>query len=155
MCEDKNKKCDNTRHSGTQAVLARSGCAGTPLTLATFKTTCLPHTARPPTHRMSATTVFLFLLSWPLFASSRSLHGRTPSPLNIAARGRNVPPLGFYDPRDHGGSWLTVRASVAFLACPGLSGRPRSIASKQHIPTRPGRANKRRPPWNIRPCRPS
>lgn len=64
------------------------------------------------THRMSGTAVFLLLLSWPLFASSRSLHGRTPSPLNIAARGKNVPPLGFYDPRDHGGSWLTVRASV-------------------------------------------
>jgi hypothetical protein len=39
------------------------------------------------------------------------VQGRTPSPLNIAARS-NVPPLGFYDPRDHGGSWLTVRASV-------------------------------------------
>ncbi|KAN0135338.1 hypothetical protein V8E53_006903 [Lactarius tabidus] len=58
---------------------------------------------------MSATAVFLLLLSWPLFASSRSLHGRTPSPLNIAARSssRNVPPLGFYDPRDRNGSWLT------------------------------------------------
>ncbi|KAH9014289.1 hypothetical protein EDB84DRAFT_1530082 [Lactarius hengduanensis] len=31
------------------------------------------------------------------------------SPLNIVARSssRNVPPLGFYDPRDQGGSWLT------------------------------------------------
>ncbi|KAH8981883.1 hypothetical protein EDB92DRAFT_1952784 [Lactarius akahatsu] len=32
-----------------------------------------------------------------------------PSPLNIVARSssRNVPPEGFYDPRDQGGSWLT------------------------------------------------
>ena len=90
------------------------------------------------------------------------IHGRTPSPLNIAARSSssNVPPLGFYDPRDHGGSWLTVRASVP-LSGPVLSYlgiHPDTVAflaSKQHVPCRFGRANKCRTPWNILPRGPS
>ena len=42
-------------------------------------------------------------------------HGRNPNLLNVArGNSRNVPPLGFYDPRDHGGSWLTVRATAPF-----------------------------------------
>ncbi|KAF8260263.1 hypothetical protein EI94DRAFT_918191 [Lactarius quietus] len=58
---------------------------------------------------MSATAAFLLLLSWPLITSTMRLHDRAPSPFNLAARSssRNVPPLGFYDPRDHNGSWLT------------------------------------------------
>ncbi|KAH9057400.1 hypothetical protein EDB87DRAFT_1107538 [Lactarius vividus] len=59
---------------------------------------------------MSATAAFLLLLSWPLFVtSSTDPRGLPPSPLNIVVRSssRNVPPQGFYDPRDHGGSWLT------------------------------------------------
>jgi hypothetical protein len=58
---------------------------------------------------MSAPAAFLLLLSWPLVTSSIRSHARTPNPFNIVARSnsRNIPPLGFYDPRDHGGSWLT------------------------------------------------
>ncbi|KAI9443557.1 hypothetical protein H4582DRAFT_2118377 [Lactarius indigo] len=58
----------------------------------------------------AATAAFLLLLSWPLVVtSSTNPRGLPPSPLNIAVRSssRNVPPQGFYDPRDHGGSWLT------------------------------------------------
>jgi len=56
---------------------------------------------------MSVTAFFLLLLSWPLpiLVSSAHLNGH-PHPL--AARA-SVPPLGFYDPRDRNGSWLTVR----------------------------------------------
>lgn len=50
---------------------------------------------------MSITPFFLLLLAWPFLAVSAqppSRHKRS-----------NVPPLGFYDPRSNGGSWLTVR----------------------------------------------
>jgi hypothetical protein len=62
--------------------------------------------------RMSVTAFFLLLLSWPLpiAFSSANPNGHPPHPLLTArASYRNVPPLGFYDPRDHNGSWLTVR----------------------------------------------
>jgi hypothetical protein len=63
---------------------------------------------------MSVTTLFLLLLPWPLLVALSSAHPNAAEPHSrpLAARdsnSRNVPPLGFYDPRDHGGSWLTVR----------------------------------------------
>lgn len=58
---------------------------------------------------MSATAAFLLLLSWPLLVTSMHLRGPPSSPLNVVVRSssRNVPPQGFYDPRDQGGDWLT------------------------------------------------
>lgn len=102
---------------------------------------------------MSATAAFLLLLSWPLVISSMRPHARTPNPLNIVARSnsRNIPPLGFYDPRDHGGGWLTVRATVPFLSYLRVHTDTVTLASKQHVPSRLGRANKRHTPRNIRP----
>ena len=65
----------------------------------------------PLPNRMSVTAFFLLLLSWPLLVAVSLAHpnGRPPHPLAARANSRNVPPLGFYDPRDHNGSWLTVR----------------------------------------------
>jgi hypothetical protein len=64
---------------------------------------------------MSLTALFLLLLSWPLLVAVSSAHPNAAGPPRpLAARdsdSRSVPPLGFYDPRDHGGSWLTVRTS--------------------------------------------
>jgi hypothetical protein len=61
-------------------------------------------------HRMSLSH-FLLLLSW-LFLQAVSAHplASPPSaPRHKRDNSRNVPTLGFYDPRANGGSWLTVR----------------------------------------------
>ena len=52
-------------------------------------------------HRMSITPFFLLFLAWPFLAVSAQPPSRH--------KRNNVPPLGFYDPRSGGGSWLTVR----------------------------------------------
>ncbi|KAI0269996.1 hypothetical protein BC834DRAFT_864426 [Gloeopeniophorella convolvens] len=58
---------------------------------------------------MPPTAVFLLLLSWPLLASASTYpRGHPPSPLlRRDSNSRSVPPQGFYDPRSHGGSFLT------------------------------------------------
>jgi hypothetical protein len=132
----------------------------------------------PP--RMFVTTFFLLLLSWPLFdqvAVSSAHPNDAEPPRPLAARDSNshsVPPLGFYDPRDHGGAWLTVRLNTSFPLPPPSSlsllpvsgeatrenGRRLSIettfspslrlGSQQYISSRPGRTHKRHHPRNVR-----
>ena len=56
-------------------------------------------------------SLFLLLLPW-LFLPAVSANPLTspPSPpKHKRDSSGNVPSLGFYDPRDNGGSWLTVR----------------------------------------------
>ena len=89
---------------------------------------------RPSTpHRMSVTPFFLLLLAWPLLAVAAhppSRHKRS-----------NSPPLGFYDPRNNGGSWLTVRlrlhASFPVRLAEANSFLPLfwSLSSKSTIPS--------------------
>jgi hypothetical protein len=62
-------------------------------------------------HRMSTTPFFLLLLSW-LFFLVVSAHALAPPPSAPIHKRADVPPLGFYDPRDQGGSWLTVRLGL-------------------------------------------
>ncbi|KAI0295666.1 hypothetical protein B0F90DRAFT_1883527 [Multifurca ochricompacta] len=64
---------------------------------------------------MSTTTasfLLLLLLSWwSLVITASPLQVGYPSSISLTSRSSNsrkVPPLGFYDPRDHGGNWLTV-----------------------------------------------
>ncbi|KAH9976550.1 hypothetical protein BJV74DRAFT_861849 [Russula compacta] len=54
---------------------------------------------------MSAIAFFLLLLSWPFFVAVSAYPN--PPPSSPFAKRSNVPPQGFYDPREHGGSWLT------------------------------------------------
>ena len=77
----------------------------------------------PFPNRMSITAFFLLLLSWPLPIAVSSAHpnGHPPHPLAARASSRNVPPLGFYDPRDHNGSWLTVRLKTLLPPNPPFS----------------------------------
>ena len=63
---------------------------------------------------MSVTAFFLLLLSWALLAavSLAQPNGSGASPFAARGNSRNVPPQGFYDPRDHNGTWLTVRLTL-------------------------------------------
>ena len=112
---------------------------------------------------MSAAAAFLLLLlSWPLLVTSIHPRDFPPNAAAIAARGnsRNVPPLGFYDPRDQGGSWLTVRACVRARARTHVLPTPLPffssvalLASKQHVSPRPRRTHQRRAARHVRPRR--
>ncbi|KAI0369375.1 hypothetical protein BV20DRAFT_359327 [Pilatotrama ljubarskyi] len=69
---------------------------------------------------MASMTLFLFLLCAPAlsFAQHNSReHVRPPSPLWRRA-GRSVPPMGFYDPTQMGGSMLTVAPNTGGLGEP-------------------------------------
>ncbi|KAI9509458.1 hypothetical protein F5148DRAFT_754507 [Russula earlei] len=55
---------------------------------------------------MSIPFLWLFLSSWPLVAVFSHPH-HPPTHLNRRGSSRGVPPQGFYDPRNGGGSWLT------------------------------------------------
>ncbi|KAF8466555.1 hypothetical protein DFH94DRAFT_780526 [Russula ochroleuca] len=53
---------------------------------------------------MSSTPFLLLLLSWPFLLSVSALAPPAPA---LRHKRSNSPPLGFYDPRNNGGSWLT------------------------------------------------
>jgi hypothetical protein len=144
----------------------------------------LPHTTHtrpvPPVRlplppRMSVTPFFLLLLSWLLRIAASSAHPDAADPPRpLAARDSNshsVPPLGFYDPRDRGGSWLTVRLTrppSSSVFPPSLLARGRRggeasqlkrpslrLESQQYISSRPGRTHQRHHPRNVRRRGPS
>jgi hypothetical protein len=52
---------------------------------------------------------FLLLLSWLQAISAHPLVSPPLAPRHKRDNTRNVPSLGFYDPHENGGSWLTVR----------------------------------------------
>ncbi len=88
---------------------------------------------------MSVTAFFLLLLSWALLAavSLAQPNGSGGSPFAARGNSRNVPPQGFYDPRDHNGSWLTVRLRLGpLLVCPSFLLETRERQGK----TRKGRS---------------
>lgn len=57
---------------------------------------------------------FLALCAPALAASHYDARAPTPNPLWRRGSSRNVPPAGFYDPRNGNGSWLTVRTPTPF-----------------------------------------
>jgi len=64
-------------------------------------------------------------------------NGSGGSPFAARGNSRNVPPQGFYDPRDHNGSWLTVRLRLGpLLVCPSFLLETRERQGK----TRKGRS---------------
>ena len=76
--------------------------------------------------RMSSTPFLLLLLSWTflLSVSANPLAPPSPAPRH---RRSNSPPLGFYDPRNNGGSWLTVRLRLRYSAFCSLYAQPKLI----------------------------
>ncbi|KAI9058229.1 hypothetical protein FKP32DRAFT_1581667 [Trametes sanguinea] len=66
---------------------------------------------------MATTSLFLMLLCAPALSFARNTNApRSPSPL--WRRGRNVPPMGFYNPTELGGSMLTIAPNTGGLGEP-------------------------------------
>ncbi|KAI8994176.1 hypothetical protein BD414DRAFT_481637 [Trametes punicea] len=67
---------------------------------------------------MASMTLFLLFLCAPALSFARNTPSRVRTPSPLWRRGRNVPPMGFYDPTQLGGSMLTVAPNTGGLGEP-------------------------------------
>lgn len=117
-----------------------------------------------PLYRHPTTMTSFVLLCLALISPGLLAHAHPRSDAHIDARGApsspfwrraSVPSPGFYNPTNNGGSWLTVRVlpggdgGLGLHVQIKLTGVCSTAASRRHLPSRPGRANKRRHLWRL------